>query len=316
MGEGAEIGLRRSACQPLGVLFVALLSAMPGPAWSWGEEGHRIVAEVAARFINPAAFREIDALLREDTLASGLPSHRRSLGEIASWPDEIKAYPWGAKLGAWHFDNRPVCPSSSPANDCPDRNCASSRLASEISTLADRAAPAAARNEALKWVVHLMGDIHQPLHAADNDDQGGNAVEVSFFGDRTNTPFPGTLRLHTIWDVHMVRRLIANRGGEYPIVTGAISDADRASWEQGSIQDWVAESNEMAKPFVYAPLPVPFACGQKIIGTVEIGEDYFSKAAPIIERQLLKAGVRLAKILNEALAPGAEPAPSALAPAR
>jgi hypothetical protein len=74
------------------------------------------------------------------------------------------------------------------------------------------------KNEALKLVVHLAGDIHQPLHAATHDDRGGNAAQVSFFGERDNPPY-GTINLHAIWDVHMVRRLVLDRGGKDTIVS-------------------------------------------------------------------------------------------------
>jgi hypothetical protein len=154
------------------------------------------------------------------------------------------------------------------------------------------------KNEALKWVVHLVGDIHQPLHAATHGDRGGNAVQVSFFGERDNPPY-GTINLHSIWDVHMVRRLIRDKGGENEIVSSGVSDAERAAWERGSISEWVNESHEFARAVVYSSLPVAFSCSGRIERVLTIDQAYYSRVAPLMESQIRKAGIRLARVLNE-----------------
>jgi hypothetical protein len=146
----------------------------------------------------------------------------------------------------------------------------------------------------------LTGDIHQPLHAANRGDRGGNRVQVSFFGQRDNPPY-GSLNLHAIWDEQMVARLIAERGGERAIVSAPIADSDRRIWERGSIADWIAESHALARDRVYAPLPVAASCSDKIAEVVVIGDPYYAGAAPLIEVQIRKAGVRLARVLNESL---------------
>jgi hypothetical protein len=145
-----------------------------------------------------------------------------------------------------------------------------------------------------------MADIHQPLHAATRRDNGGTAVEVSFLGRRDNPPY-GTIKLHTIWDVHMVQRLIADKGGERAIAQARIGEADRAAWERGTISEWIDESHRIAREFVYPRLPVASSCSRKIQGVVAIDESYYSAAAPIIDAQIRKAGVRLARVLNESL---------------
>jgi hypothetical protein len=149
-------------------------------------------------------------------------------------------------------------------------------------------------------VVHLIGDLHQPLHTANRGDRGGNRVQVSFFGERDNPPY-GTLNLHAVWDVSMMRRLIADRGGERAIVSAPIADSDRNAWEKGSISDWVGESHRIARDTVYPLLPVPASCSSKIVDVVSIDQTYYAKAVPVIEIQIRKAGVRLARTLNEAL---------------
>jgi nuclease S1 len=194
----------------------------------------------------------------------------------------------------------PLCGRSSYARYCRDGRCASAQLARQIEILRDPSEPLASRNEALKWVVHLMGDIHQPLHAADHGDQGGNRVEVSFFGARDNAPY-GTLRLHTVWDIQILERLVADRGGEAGIVAAPLGGGREAQWERGSIADWMRESHDLAATVVYPALPVGFACARRIEGVVSLDEAYYRRAAPVVEEQIRKAGLRLARVLNETL---------------
>jgi hypothetical protein len=286
--------------------LVALLAcAIPaGSAMAWGEEGHRMVGDIASRYLAPEAARQVAFLLRNDKLVDKEPSGRTTLGEIAYWADEIKDTPWGRRLGRWHYDDVPLCGDADYARYCPGGACASGQLARHAEMLTDRRVPVYRKNEALKWIVHLMGDIHQPLHASNHSDRGGNTLQISFFGERDNPPY-GAMNLHAIWDVHMVRRLIAEKGGEDAIVSSPIGDADRAAWERGSVSDWVEESNRVALALVYRALPVAFSCSPRIQRDVlPIDQAYYSQAAPVIEVQIRKAGVRLARVLNEAFAAG------------
>jgi hypothetical protein len=262
-----------------------------------------MAGDIAARHLTAKAQAQISELLRNDRLADGEPSGRRTLGEIASWADEIKDFNWGRRRASWHYDDVPLCGAAEYASYCRDDRCASAQLARQIEVLGDPRARPRTRNEALKWVVHLIGDIHQPLHAANRGDRGGNLVQVSFFGARDNPPY-GSLNLHAIWDVHMLARFVSERGGERVLVSAPIADADRRGWEQGSISDWIAESHALARDRVYAALPVAASCGVRIAGVVALGDAYYASSAPVIDLQIRKAGVRLARVLNEALDPG------------
>lgn len=259
-----------------------------------------MVGDIATRYLSPKAKEQLLFLLKYDRLADGEPSNRLSLGEVANWADEIKDFGWGRKLGSWHFDDVPLCEEPEYSKYCRNGRCASAQIARQLDILKNQRAPIRRRNEALKWVVHLVGDIHQPLHAANRRDRGGNNVQVSFFGERDNPPY-GTINLHTIWDVHMVRRLVSTRGGESAIVSAPIGEADKTAWDQGSVADWINESHAIARDFVYPALRTGSSCTRKIRRVVSVGEAYFSKAAPIIEIQIKKAGIRLARALNHAL---------------
>ena len=279
--------------------FCVLLAFwMPaGGALGWGEEGHRMVGAIADNHLTPEARRQVLALLKYDRLADARPSQRGTLGEIAYWADEIKDTPWGRRRSAWHYDDIPVCGAVDAPQYCKKGACASAQLTRHLDMLADKREPLRRKNEALKWVVHLMGDIHQPLHAATHGDRGGNTVQVSFFGERDNPPY-GTINLHTIWDIHMVRRLIRDKGGENAIVSLGISDTERAAWERGSIMEWVNESHAIATAVVYPALPVTFSCSGRIEKVLTIDQAYYSRAAPVVESQIRKAGIRLAWVLN------------------
>ena len=270
------------------------------PVFAWGPEGHRVVGEIAERYLGARARAQVAELLNNDRLADGSPSGRRTLGEVASWADEIKDFDWGRRRAPWHYDDVPLCADPDYARYCRGGRCASAQLERQIAVLGDPRARARARNEALKWVVHLMGDIHQPLHAANHADRGGNLVQVSFLGERENPPYGG-LNLHAVWDGQMVARLIADRGGELALVSAPIAESDRRAWERGSIPDWIAESHVLARDRVYASLPVPAACGERISGVVALGDAYYASAAPVVDLQLRKAGVRLARVLNDVL---------------
>jgi hypothetical protein len=273
-------------------------SLLAGHAAAWGPAGHRMVGEIAQRHLTDRTVRQIETLLKYDRLADGTPSNRRTLGEIANWADEIRDQPWSAKYANWHFDNIPVCGDTRGTPPCRYGNCASARLAQQLELLGNPGKSRRVRNEALKWVVHLAADIHQPLHAADNRDRGGNAIEVDFFGVREGQW--GALNLHTIWDEQLVARRVAELGGEAAVVGAPIAPLDKAAWEAGAIGEWIAESNELARITAYGKIP-GFQCGAHIVRSVSIGDDYYSAAAPIIEQQIRRAGVRLAMLLNAAL---------------
>ena len=274
--------------------------ALSAPAFAWGPEGHRVVGDIASRYLNATAQEQVSELLKDDRLAAGEPSGRRTLGEIANWADEIKDFEWGKRRASWHYDDISLCGTADDAGYCRSGRCASVQLARHIEVLGDPRARPRARNEALKWVVHLTGDIHQPLHAANRGDRGGNLVQVSFFGERDNPPY-GSLNLHALWDVRLLSRLTAERGGERALISAPISGGDRRAWERGSISVWVAESHALARDRVYAPLPVAVSCGKRIAGVVALGESYYAGAAPVVDLQIRKAGVRLARVLNDVL---------------
>ncbi|GBQ91400.1 nuclease S1 [Gluconacetobacter johannae DSM 13595] len=275
------------------------------PALAWGGNGHAIVADIAEARLTPAAARQVADLL-------ALEGHQ-TLDQVASWPDTIGHIPHD-KGGApetlpWHYVDIDVDTPAYAAADCPDRNCVVERLPELARVLGDTHAPRAKRLAALKWVVHLVGDIHQPLHAAERDhDKGGNMVKVSYYGDTRN----GHLNLHSLWDEGILEHEtglttgphysidLARARHEAEVLNAAITPGQAAAWSpQGlpgaldaTVTAWANESHALARNVTYADLP---KTGDAL------GDAYDKAAWPVIQVRLEQAGVRLADVLNVAL---------------
>lgn len=263
---------------------------------AWGPEGHAIVADIAQQHLSPAASAEVESLLKQEGLSR--------LDEISSWADaNRKEFP---RTGSWHYVDIPLhAKAYEAARDCHGGNCVVSRLDHYAQVLADKSATPRVRLEALKWVVHLVGDVHQPLHAEDNDDKGGNLVQVQFFGKGTN--------LHSVWDGRIIRKALDLKPGpnytfDHALVQSdamkldqTITDAQRKSWA-GSITlpslghdaiRWADESHLLAQQVAYTDLSKPSGEAWSL--------RYQAKAWPVVKTRLEKAGVRLAAVLNAAL---------------
>ncbi len=276
-----KAALRRA----LAVVLLGLLSA--APAWGWGTQGHRIVGAVADELLDgptSAALREIagDRTLEEIGLA--LDHDKRELEE---------RLPGSSR---WHYDNRPDCgPRIAPGRYCPDGACASAAYARYRATLADRRQPRAERYFALKVIVHVLADVHQPLHVADNADRGGNGIEVLLGRGRRPKP------LHGAWDNDFVRRAMnGRRQGEFVAeLIGEYAPA-RKQISRGTIADWMEESWHLAHDYAFGALP-GFACGRDDPRFVRLDDEYANGAARIVRAQLAHAGFRLAAELKATL---------------
>ena len=269
-----------------------------------------MVGDIATRLLTPSATLAVAELLRDDLGADGKPSGRATLGQVASWPDEVRPLAEYKATYDYHFDDIPICgaPDVPPdrAKYCANGQCGTAWFGKQLAILKDRSAPRRARNEALKWIVHLAGDLHQPLHASDDDDKGGNDVKITFFGKRMDDPADGRTQypysLHSAWDRLIPYRMFDERGGYDAFLADLPSEATRKAWEVGDIDAWTMESYVTARDFIYPALPTSFVCGQPITQVVALAEPYYWPASEIAAAQIRKAGVRLAKVLNDALA--------------
>jgi hypothetical protein len=265
-------------------MLLALLALIqPRFAFAWGSIGHRVVGQVADEHLSDSAASATSRIMGSS-----------SLGDVANWMDQVRGTSEGKSMKPWHYDSVEVC-SPSPAT-CLNDNCASRRIAWAIETLRTEQGTTETDRQtqlkALRVLVHLVGDVHQPLHAAENDDGGGNAVTLK---NRRCVDYKTgkTVRckLHSYWDNSLVKKAQGQRTEREFVESLAMMNVS----SDGDSSSWVRESNELAKTKVHTY--DGFACG---IGnnTVVITTDYDNTAVPLVKEQLAKAGARLAAVLN------------------
>ncbi|HEX4389023.1 MAG TPA: S1/P1 nuclease [Steroidobacteraceae bacterium] len=278
-------------------LIAAFVLALPSLASGWAPQGHRTVGAIADQLLTPRARAVVAELLRDDRDKFGAPSGRDTLEEVSVWADEIRGT--NASHGRWHYDDAPVCGAPDKARYCPDGECASEQIKRLTSRLADAHTPVRERNEALKWLVHLVGDLHQPLHAADNHDHGGTEVAVALQGVHTR----GRDNLHRAWDGDLVRLALGGKSRQSPPrdIPALAREAQRLLAEagQGTPDSWAKESNNLARNVAYR---YPgFACDRLPEGIVVLDLGYQTQGEAVARERLLLAGGRLAGLLNQTL---------------
>jgi nuclease S1 len=278
-------------------ICVAVLALMGfcGHAGAWGPEGHSIVAEIAQRRLSPPAAAAVARLLGQTSLAS-----------MASWADDIRAS--NKKTTRWHFADIPIAANTfDRGRDCKPDPEEGDCIVAELERLKNDlrcAADDQGRREALQFAVHFLGDVHQPLHTV-LEQQGGNKVDVAVYM-RGVTGARGKLipeydNLHAMWDEGLIRKMTFAWGSlvaklEDGWLKGA--EATTPGIDGGTATTWADETHKVAQT-VWALTPP----------NRMLDDDYLAKAAPIIERQLGVAGVRLARFLNEAYGSNQCPVP-------
>ena len=163
-------------------------------------------------------------------------------------------------------------------------------------TLASKTLPKARRQEALLFLVHFVGDLHQPLHCATRNDRGGNGLKVTLLGQSPHH----SMNLHSVWDGDLVHIIMptANAFDSGKALNQAITDEERTAWQGGTTKQWAMESYALARKVSYLR-----ADGTMLptTGEPDLDQAYVDKAKPVVLSQLKKAGIRLAKVLNDAL---------------
>ena len=279
-----------------GVALV-LLAAAP-LVFAWGPQGHRTIGAIADRLLTPETHAQLLEILADDRDKFGNPSGRTTLEAVSVWADEVRGT--SADRPAWHYDDIPICGPRDKARYCPNGQCNSEQLKRLTAVLGDSRTPARERAEALKWIVHLLGDLHQPLHAANNADLGGNRVAVALAGVHTR----GRDTLHKAWDNDLVQLVLHARDHQRspPEIDPLASEAAHLEREvgQGTPDSWARESNNLARNVAYH---YPgFACNSVPSGIVVLDAEYLDDAELVVRERLLLAGARLATLLNSTLA--------------
>ena len=266
--------------------LLALLFGPARPAGAWGRMGHRASTRLAETRLSPRA----RAIIRE------LLEPGESLADASTWADEnSQSIPGSA---AWHYVNVPLSAARYSPRDCHE-NCVVSRFEEFRKVLADPRSPAPRRRMALRYVVHLLEDAHQPLHVGDHGDRGGNNLQLQFFGDSFTN-------LHQVWDSGLLRNGFRNeRELTFELIELA-KKPEAQAWTEGRIEDWVDESLEAARQAYRVP-----GSSELLRSGMRIGGDYEEANLRLAVERLSQAGIRLSEVLNDCL----DPSPRSAIPA-
>ena len=265
------------------LVAASVLAALtPSPAFAWGKTGHRVVAAIADTQLSGLARAHIREIL----------GGSESLDEAATWPDEMRSAPepfWQKTATPWHY----VTLNGIIYDHAPSEGDALEALDRFRATLQDPKASVADKQLALRFIVHLVGDLHQPLHVGKCCDKGGNDVRVTWFGKPTN--------LHAAWDSAIVADEQLSFSELAAKLVRHTSDQDVVAWWDINPRDWISESAQLREQ-IYANIPRPKAPKDKKAkadALPDLSYDYVYKFTPVMERRLQQAGVRLAAYLND-----------------
>ncbi len=261
----------------LAAALAPALFSLPSTAHAWGAQGHRLVGRVAETRLNDTARAEVARLLAGEA--------DPTLSGVAPWADQLRATDrdLGRRSAGWHYVNiaEDDCHYVA-ARHCPNGNCVVEALQAQTAILADRSRSDADRAQALKFVVHLVGDLHQPMHAGYGHDKGGNDFQLQFGNRGTN--------LHSLWDSGLLNTRRLDDDGYLqvlqalprPRVASRVNlRNDAPAWAEASCRIAVA-------PGVYP-------------ASRKLGAEYTEHYRPVAERELRLAGERLARLLNSVI---------------
>jgi hypothetical protein len=252
---------------------------MPSSLYAWAREGHEIIAMIAEQRL------QSDVREKIYTLLAGIKFVQASM-----WADEVRS----RETAAWHYVNIPLDEDKYDADHhCPKEQCVIGQIKRFQQVLANKEARFKNRQKALKYLIHFVGDLHQPLHAGDNNDRGGNDVHVEFLGQSINPFNHKPWNLHAVWDSGILEAHEPD-ARKYAELLNAWLDSrpeEEKPLRDGSVMEWVMESHGIAKRHAY-----------NLPADRKLGEDYYRENVDVIDQQLIKGGIRLAEILNSALA--------------
>lgn len=259
-----------STCCFIGTLFAPIL------CHAWGKTGHKIVAAIAYELLEPKARNQANKILDENFVNAAL------------WADAIKED--RPDTGPWHYINTPPGKTVFDLErDCVGGNCVVAQIQSHLRTLENERASRRSKREALKFLIHLVADIHQPLHASRATDRGGNNIRVSFFGTPTN--------LHAAWDNDILEKFLADNRlswrkharslSKNPFIHEMIEPGEQA------VIHWANSSRALSESLAYV-----HPDGQPVRSGERLGAAYYTRAAPVVNESLRIAGIRLAHVLN------------------
>ena len=254
-------------------LILPLLAIwLASPLVAWGPEGHWIIGRIAQEHLVPNAANRVRLLL-----GSGV-----TLADAGSWADEIREE--RPETASWHYINiPPEATEFDLARDCANDDCITAQLRRFVGIVRLGVRDPEQRREALRFLIHFMGDLHQPLHAGYGQDRGGNDLEVVFREQPRN--------LHSLWDSALIGALGEERETIASRLAQSASAEQKREWQKGDLPAWTWESHLIAVRMVYGALPSG--------NPRQLSEAYVGQATQVMQEQLTKAGIRLAHVIND-----------------
>lgn len=258
--------------------------------WAWGAVGHKTIAYIAQDRLTPAAWRGIHELLGPD----------QNLVSVCTWADTIAHI--RPETAPWHYIQVYVREEQNRydlSDVCRDHQCVVDQIEKDEGILSNRWTTHANKKEALKFLVHFVGDVHQPLHCAEDNDRGGNQKWFRYYGSKKHPRRYTWVNLHSFWDNLLETRAKENPRKLATRLEQSLTEDQITSWQDGTPKDWAYESFEIARNDIYSELPSGPLMEKNRWGR-DLPPDYYSDhMRKIVDERLLKAGLRLAGILNQ-----------------
>jgi hypothetical protein len=308
-------------------LLFTLVASLPAPAHAWGCEGHQVVALLAEKHMTPRALAMAKKILADGPIDPKLSRYCKEGGadpltDASTWPDDIR--PFRPETPPWHYID---IPRGTKIRDLekfcdPKESCVTRAIKDQLAILRSSEADPQKRADALRFLIHFVGDVHQPLHAITNNDEGGNCVPVAFFNAQPQLRNPQTEsyapNLHAVWDTNILERATTGK-----TVYQVANDLDRsfqskmAPWQKGpaNVDAWAWESYQLAMQTVYGKLPTPdpVETPQRVTSCAadnhisarmlklneQLQDAYQNVTVPIVRVRLAQGGARLAMLLNQ-----------------
>jgi hypothetical protein len=250
-------------------LVVILLTIRFDVAYGWGYQGHSVIAYVAE--FNLAS--ESKKIIVEEF-------NIKNLANVASWADKVRKR--RKYEGPWHYSNIKENESTYVVSrDCPDKNCVTEKIKEFSRVLKNKTILFRKRKEALKYLVHFVGDIHQPLHLGNSKDRGGNKIRLDYLGRKVN--------LHYLWDGALIdwKKESFSKYAEH--LNNKLIESEKLEWLDSNVDDWANESRLLALKYAYP------------LDSERLSKAYVIRGKEILDQRMVQAGVRLADLLNQIL---------------
>jgi hypothetical protein len=308
-------------------LLILSIVSLPASARAWGCEGHQVIALLAERHLTPHALATVKRILADSPIDPSLSRYCKeggidAMSDGSTWPDDIRAQ--RPETAPWHYVDIPLGTTRRELEKyCdPKESCITHAITDQIAILRSADSDPQKRAIALRFLIHFVGDLHQPLHAVTNNDQGGNCVPVAFFDALPLLRNPQTEsyapNLHGVWDTNILAK--STEGKTVDQVTLDLDQSFRnkiARWQKGAadVDAWAWESYQLATKKVYgklpmrvqaeAPEPIMSCADDNHVSTrmlkldERLAEPYQNMAVPVVRVRLAQAGTRLALLLNQ-----------------